>query len=68
MNSMIIKIGINLCIGIFAFLPSGTLLAQNPSAPKSYSSNYYPELVRKDKPVAYWRMDLDSNGMMSTVY
>ncbi len=65
MNFMIIKTWINLCIGIFAFLPSGTLLAQNPSAPKSYSSNYYPELVRKDKPVAYWRMDLDNNGMMS---
>ena len=65
MNFMIIKTWINLCIGIFAFLPSGTLLAQNPSAPKSYSSNYYPELVRKDKPVAYWRMDLDNNGMVS---
>ena len=64
MNFMIIKTWINLCIGIFVFLPSGTLLAQNPSAPKSYSSNYYPELVRKDKPVAYWRMDLDNNGMM----
>ncbi len=38
--------------------------AQQPTGSKVYSPDYYSQLILQDKPVAYWRMDLDDEGFM----
>ena len=38
--------------------------AEDTTEVKKYSSEFYPQLIHNDKPVAYWRMDLDEQGLM----
>ena len=38
--------------------------AEDTTEVKKYSSEFYPQLIHNDKPVAYWRMDLDEEGLM----
>ncbi len=52
-----------LCI-LCVLLLTDFAAAEDTVQVKRYDSNFYPLLIQKDKPIAYWRMDLDEQGLL----
>lgn len=55
---------ITLIHSLCVILLTAVAVAQDAVETNQFSPDFYSQLIQSDRPVAYWRMDLDERGMM----